>query len=105
MSRWAERFAALSCGVDRSDRCDTSQMGPQYVAICPQCHASVRTSVSCNLVHASAEHGAIVQHDGGVPPAWVEGFARLHPNHPPVDCAVEAVVRFGPCVDDATPSP
>jgi hypothetical protein len=29
--------------------------------------------------------GATIEDGGGIPPAWVEGFALLHPNHPPVD--------------------
>jgi hypothetical protein len=32
-----------------------------------------------------AERAAIVEHDGGIPRAWAEGFARLHPDRPPSD--------------------
>ena len=31
---------------------------------------------------AEEERSAIVEHDGGIPRAWAEGFARLHPDRP-----------------------
>jgi hypothetical protein len=34
---------------------------------------------------AQEGRAAIVEHDGGIPRAWAEGFARLHPDHPPSD--------------------
>jgi hypothetical protein len=32
---------------------------------------------------AEEERAAIVEHDGGIPRAWAEGFARLDPDRPP----------------------
>jgi hypothetical protein len=47
------------------------------------------------------ERAAIVEHDGGVPRAWAEGFARLDPDRPPNDvpphrwrCFVDDVGSF-----------
>ena len=34
---------------------------------------------------AHEERAAIVEHDGGVPREWAEGFARLDCSHPPAD--------------------
>ena len=34
---------------------------------------------------AIEERAAIVEYDGGIPRAWAEGFARLHPDRPPAD--------------------
>jgi hypothetical protein len=31
------------------------------------------------------ERSAIIEHDGGIPRSWAEGFARLHPDRPPGD--------------------
>jgi hypothetical protein len=44
------------------------------------------------------ERAAIVQHDGHIPRAWAEGFARLHPNQPPANIPPRRWLRF---VDDA----
>jgi len=46
---------------------------------------------------AEAERAAIVEHDGNIPRAWAEGFARLHPDCPPADVPAKRWVRF---VDD-----
>ena len=46
---------------------------------------------------AEAERAAIVEHEGGIPRAWAEGFARLHPDHPPGDAPPRRWQRF---VDD-----
>jgi hypothetical protein len=43
------------------------------------------------------ERAAIVEHDGGVPRAWAEGFARLDPDRPPNDVPPHRWRRF---VDD-----
>jgi hypothetical protein len=40
---------------------------------------------------------AIVEHDGGIPRSWAEGFARLHPNRPPDDVPPKRWQQF---VDD-----
>ena len=46
---------------------------------------------------AEEERAAIVEHDGNIPRAWAEGFARLHPDCPPADVPAKRWVRF---VDD-----
>jgi hypothetical protein len=71
--------------------------GPGYVAICPQCQAGVRISVCCNLARRRRRTGAIVAYNGGIPPVWVEGVARLHPKHPPVDVPPN---RWGTFIND-----
>jgi hypothetical protein len=43
------------------------------------------------------ERAAIVEHDGGIPRAWAEGFARLDPARPPADVPRHRWLRF---VDD-----
>jgi hypothetical protein len=43
------------------------------------------------------ERGAILEHDGGAPRAWAEGFARLNPNKPPADVPPRRWLRF---IDD-----
>jgi hypothetical protein len=47
---------------------------------------------------AHEERAAIVEHDGGVPRAWAEGFARLDPNKPPGDVPPRRWLRF---IDDS----
>jgi hypothetical protein len=46
---------------------------------------------------AEQERAAIVEYDGGIPRAWAEGFARLHPDRPPGDVPVK---RWHTFVDD-----
>jgi len=46
---------------------------------------------------AEEERAAIAGHDGGVPRTWAEGFARLHPDHPPGDVPPRRWQRF---IDD-----
>jgi hypothetical protein len=46
---------------------------------------------------AEEERAAIVEHDGGIPREWSEGFARLHPDHPPPGVPPKRWLRF---VDD-----
>jgi hypothetical protein len=43
------------------------------------------------------EHAAIIEYDGGIPRAWAEGFARLHPNRRPGDVPLR---RWQTFVDD-----
>jgi hypothetical protein len=43
------------------------------------------------------ERVAIVQHDGSIPRAWAEGFARLDPDRPPGDVPRRRWQRF---IDD-----
>lgn len=46
---------------------------------------------------AFEERAAIVEHDGGIPRTWVEGFARLDPDRPPADVPPHRWRRF---IDD-----
>jgi hypothetical protein len=46
---------------------------------------------------AEEERAAIVEHDGGAPRAWAEGFARLDPTNPPGDVPAQRWLRF---IDD-----
>jgi hypothetical protein len=46
---------------------------------------------------AEEERAAIAEHDGGIPRAWAEGFARLHPDRPPADVPAKRWLTF---VDD-----
>jgi hypothetical protein len=46
---------------------------------------------------AEDERAAIVEHDGKVPRAWAEGFARLNPDRPPGDVPLKRWQLF---VDD-----
>jgi hypothetical protein len=43
------------------------------------------------------ERAAIIEHDGGIPRTWAEGFARLDPDRPPGDVPSQRWRRF---VDD-----
>jgi hypothetical protein len=40
------------------------------------------------------ERAAIAEHDGGIPRAWAEGFARLDPDRPPGDVQPERWRQF-----------
>lgn len=46
---------------------------------------------------AKEERAAIVEHDGKIPRAWAEGFARLDPDQPPGDVPPRRWLRF---IDD-----
>jgi len=46
---------------------------------------------------AEEERASIVEHDGKIPRAWAEGFARLDPEQPPADVPLRRWQRF---VDD-----
>jgi hypothetical protein len=98
MSRWAEKFAALSCDVDRSD---TSRHIANAVPDMSRSVHSVRPASESRSAatwpDAGAEHGAIVAYNGGIPPVWVEGVAHLHPKHPPVDVPPN---RWGTFIND-----
>lgn len=43
------------------------------------------------------ERAAIIEYKAGVPRTWAEGFARLHPDHPPADVPPQRWQQF---VDD-----
>jgi hypothetical protein len=46
---------------------------------------------------AEEERAALAEHDGKIPRAWAEGYARLHPDHPPGDVPLR---RWQTFVDD-----
>jgi hypothetical protein len=52
---------------------------------------------SANWSEAEKERAAIVEYNGGIPRAWAEGFARLHPDRPPGDVATKRWQQF---IDD-----
>jgi len=43
------------------------------------------------------ERAALIEHEGGIPREWAEGFARLEPNRPPGDVPLR---RWRTFVDD-----
>jgi hypothetical protein len=53
--------------------------------------------VAATWGEAEEERAAIVEHDGNIPRAWAEGFARLHPDRPPGDVPLKRWQRF---IDD-----
>jgi hypothetical protein len=98
MSKWADAFAALSREADTSD---TSR---QTVAIPSDVSRAVHNVTRPAQPEAAAtfgegddERAAVVEHDGGIPRQWAEGFARLDPNCPPGDVPPRRWQRF---VDD-----
>jgi hypothetical protein len=50
--------------------------------------------VAATWPDAEAEHAATVEHDAGIPRAWAEGFARLHPDGPPGDVPLKRWLTF-----------
>jgi hypothetical protein len=59
----------------------------------PRADADARTGWG----NAEDERAAIVEHDGGAPREWAEGFARLDPDRPPGDVPAQRWLQF---VDD-----
>jgi hypothetical protein len=51
-------------------------------------------SVHDVLADELEERAAIVEYDGGVPRAWAEGYARLHPDRPPKDLPPKRWLQF-----------
>jgi len=54
---------------------------------------------------AEEERAAIVEHDGAIPRAWAEGFARLDPDRPPGDVPLARWQRFADDVGRFLDSP
>ena len=98
MSRWTEKFAALSCDVDRSDRsrhiADAAPDKSRSVHSVTPVPKAEETATSSD---AGAKPAAAVEHDGVTLDAWSEGFARLHPDCPPGNVPPERWVTF---IDD-----
>jgi hypothetical protein len=92
VSRWGDAFAALSGGADTLDTIRHSSEAPATVS---QSVNSVTLTAATEPAISSSEsavatwgdtnkkRAAIVEHDGKIPQAWAEGFARLNPAHPP----------------------
>jgi hypothetical protein len=105
MSRWAEAFAALS---KESDTLDTTRHSEAPPAIVSQSVQSVTAApappeplpepmVAPSWDEAEEERAAIVEHDGAIPRAWAEGFARLRPERPLADVSPKRWQQF---IDD-----
>jgi hypothetical protein len=108
MSRWAETFAALSGGSDTLDTKRHSEVNRSIVsrsvhsvtAASPTSEPSMPPTADRAAAiwgEAEDERAAIVEHDGNIPCAWAEGFARLDPDRPPRDVPLKRWCRF---VDD-----
>jgi hypothetical protein len=98
MSRWAEKFAALSHGVDRSDTLrHIADLASDVSRSVHSVTSLPEPVLAVTWPDADAEHAATVEHDGGIPRAWIEGFARLHPDRPPSDVQPKRWLTF---VDD-----
>jgi hypothetical protein len=109
MSRWADAFAALSGSFDTLDTMRHSGAPPSTVSHSVNSVTLVPTLSELPIPPAAdrelatwgeveEERAAIVEHDGKIPRAWAEGFARLHPDRPPGDVPPKRWQRF---VDDA----
>jgi hypothetical protein len=115
MSRWADTFAALSRGYASVDTLRHNESPPSECPIVPTVSCPPRNrdtaagtlttqGAGCNPCEnvgdrseAEEERTAIVEQDGGIPPAWAEGLARLDPDRPPGDVPPRRWLRF---VDD-----
>lgn len=108
MSRWAETFAALSGGSDTLDtkrhsevsHSTLSQSVNSVTAAPGASEPTIPSAADCALAAwgaAKEERAAIVEHDGAIPRAWAEEFARLDPDRPPGDVPQRRWQRF---VDD-----
>jgi hypothetical protein len=86
MSRWAEMFAALSREADTPDTSRHSAAGAGDMARSVHSVMPPSEPVTTEAWSDTAEErAAVVEYDGGIPRAWAEGFARLHPDRPPGD--------------------
>ena len=98
MSRWAEKFAALSRDVDRSDTSrHIADAAPDVSRSVHSVTLAPKPEETATWSDAGAEPAAAVEQDGVIPAAWIEGFARLHPDCPPVDVPLKRWVTF---IDD-----
>src|SRR5690348_8248243 len=98
MSRWADTFAALSLG---HDTVDTLRHSEGRAPLCPTV-----STVSCpppigERAEAAAASSPELNFDESAAPwieagrrAWAEGFARLHPDRPPVDVPPRRWAQF-----------
>jgi hypothetical protein len=95
VNRWRQRLdelhgetracsAAISHAVQIEHRADSAAAASGAVT-------------SPNWGEAEKERAAIVEYNGGIPRAWAEGFARLHPERPPGDVPLR---RWQAFIDD-----
>src|SRR5262249_40408022 len=87
MSRWAEKFAALSRDRDRSDT--LRHIAEAAFDVSRSVHSVARAPKPGETPiwpAAGAEPAAAVEPAGSVPANWLDGFARLHPDSPPPRC-------------------
>jgi hypothetical protein len=56
--------------------------------------AAPELEISPQWGEAEEHRAALVEHDGNIPRAWAEGFARLDPNRPPADVPTMRWRRF-----------
>jgi hypothetical protein len=94
-----------SCKDFRGSASDRDPMGtykerPKIVEPAPRmpnsrrAHRSSADYIPAVWGEAQEERAAIVQHDGEIPRAWAEGFARLDPDNPPACVPPKRWVRF-----------
>jgi hypothetical protein len=102
----APSVAALLRGADTSDTSRHLENAPSEVSRCARSvnapgerhEAPAATEPAASIWgEAEEERAAIIQHDGGIPRTWAEGFARLHPDRPLGDVPLHRWQRF---VDD-----
>jgi hypothetical protein len=87
MSRWAEKFAALSCDVDRSDTLrHIADAAPDVSRSVHSITLAPQPGEVATRPDASAEPSAAVEHDDGIPAAWLAGFAGCIPTAHPAMC-------------------
>ena len=75
----------------------TDASARQSVSGMPPASPEPPPDVSAAWADAKEERAAIVEHDGRIPRAWAEGFARLDPDRPTGDVPLKRWQRF---VDD-----
>ena len=102
MNRWRQRLSSLQGNSPEQPSaatpCVQSVQNPQNIPPAPAFEhseqiehrtepavapASPAERAIATWGEAEAERAAIVEHDGGIPHAWAEGFARLHPDRAP----------------------
>jgi hypothetical protein len=102
VSRWADAFAALS-GCDTLDTMRHSGDPPSRVSqsvksVTALSEPAPATDRALEIWgEAEEERAGVIEYDGNVPRAWAEGYARLHPDHPPGDVPLR---RWQTLVDD-----
>lgn len=105
MSRWHARLAQLrgdahapSARVQIVQSVQNPSRNPTFEQIEHFEHSpEAAEPPTDSWTEAHDEHAAIVEHDGGAPRAWAEGFARLDPSKPPANVPPRRWQRF---IDD-----